>query len=192
MNEQSDNRPPVWTVGHSTRPLSAFLELLESAAITLVGDVRRFPASRRSPHYNQEALRETLEGLAIGYLALPALGGRRRPQADSIHTAWRNPSFRAYADYMDTEAFRQAIEQVEALAVSERIALMCSEVLWWRCHRALIADYLKSRGYTVLHLLSPTNHEPHPYTSAARIVNGALSYSNFSGGTPSTRGHSSQ
>jgi uncharacterized protein (DUF488 family) len=177
VNERSSDRPSIWTVGHSTRPLGAFLELLESAAITLVGDVRRFPASRRSPHYNHESLRETLAGLEIGYLALPALGGRRRTHPGSIHTAWRNPSFRGYADYMDTEQFRQAIEQVQALAATERIALMCSEVLWWRCHRALIADYLKSRGHTVLHLLSPTSHEPHPYTSAARIINGALSYS---------------
>lgn len=178
MNEQSSARPSIWTVGHSTHPLNTFVELLESAAITLVGDVRRFPASRRSPHYNQEPLREALARLGIGYLALPALGGRRQTHPGSVHTAWRNPSFRGYADYMDTEQFRQAIEQVEALAVTERIVLMCSEVLWWRCHRALIADYLKSRGYSVLHLLSPTNHQPHPYTSAARIVNGALSYTN--------------
>lgn len=178
MNEQSNDCPSIWTVGHSTRPLSDFIELLESAAITLVGDVRRFPGSRRSPHYHQEALRESLADLDIGYRALPALGGRRQTHPGSVHTAWRNPSFRGYADYMDSEQFRQAIEQVEALAATERIALMCSEVLWWRCHRALIADYLKSKGYTVVHLLSPTNQEPHPYTSAARIVDGALSYSN--------------
>jgi uncharacterized protein (DUF488 family) len=117
-----------------------------------------------------------LPRVGIGYLALPTLGGRRRTHPGSVHTAWRNPSFRGYADYMDTDHFRQGIEAVEALAATERIALMCSEVLWWRCHRALIADYLKSRGYSVIHLLSSTNHEPHPYTSAARIINGTLSY----------------
>jgi len=169
--------PTIWTVGHSTRPIAAFIELLESAAITLVADVRRFPASRRYPQYNQGPLAETLAAASIGYRAFPMLGGRRQPRPDSPHTAWRNPSFRAYADYMDTEAFRQGIQQVEVLAASERIALMCSEAVWWRCHRALIADYLKVQGHNVVHLLSPAKHEPHPYTSAARITDGKLTYS---------------
>jgi uncharacterized protein (DUF488 family) len=144
--------------------------------ITMVGDVRRFPASRRYPHYNQQPLAQALASAGISYLALPTLGGRRRPRPDSPHTAWRNPSFRAYADYMDTDVFRQAIHQVEALVTTERIALMCSEAVWWRCHRALIADYLKAQGYQVIHLLSLTSHEAHPYTSAARIVNDKLTY----------------
>jgi uncharacterized protein (DUF488 family) len=176
VNNQVNNLPTIWTVGHSTRPITTFIELLQSAAITLVADVRRFPASRRYPHYNQQPLAEALAIASIDYLALPMLGGRRQPRPDSPHTAWRNQSFRAYADYMDSEAFQEGIHDIEVLAVAERIALMCSEALWWRCHRALIADYLKSHGYEIIHLLSPTKHEPHPYTSAARIVNGSLSY----------------
>jgi uncharacterized protein (DUF488 family) len=176
MEGQPESRPTIWTVGHSTRPIAEFIELLQSAAITVLGDVRRFPGSRRYPQYNQPPLEEALAAADIRYLAFPNLGGRRQPRPDSPHTAWRNPSFRAYADYMDTDAFRQGIEQVVALAATERIALMCSEAVWWRCHRALIADYLKAHGYPVIHLLSPTKHEPHPYTSAAQIVNGVLTY----------------
>lgn len=176
MNRQIVSLPTIWTVGHSTRPIAAFLELIESAAITLIVDVRRFPASRRYPHYNQHPLAEMLATARIGYLALPILGGRRQPHQDSPHTAWRNSSFRGYADYMDTEQFRQGIDQVESVAANERIALMCAEALWWRCHRALIADYLKVQGYDVIHLLSPSKHEPHPYTSAARISDGKLTY----------------
>lgn len=166
----------IWTVGHSTRSLAEFLDVLASANITLVADVRRFPASRRYPQFNQQPLEEALAAANIGYLALPDLGGRRRPLPDSHNTAWRNLSFRGYADYMETDAFRHAIEQMLAAARSERVALLCSEAVWWRCHRALIADYLKVRGWTVIHLLSATKHEEHPYTSAARIANGRLTY----------------
>jgi uncharacterized protein (DUF488 family) len=172
-----ESRSTIWTVGHSTRPITEFIDLLQSGAITVVADVRRFPASRRYPQYNQQPLAETVAAVGIRYLGLPALGGRRQPRPDSPHTAWRNPSFRAYADYMDTPAFQQCMDQVMVLAATEHIALMCSEAVWWRCHRALIADYLKVRGYTVIHLLSPTKHELHPYTSAAQIVEGKLTYS---------------
>ena len=176
MNRQIVSHPTIWTVGHSTRPIAAFIELLESAAITLVVDVRRFPGSRRYPDYNQQPLAEALATASISYLALPILGGRRQAHPDSPHTAWRNPSFRGYADYMDTEQFREGIQQVQTLAANERIALMCAEALWWRCHRALIADYLKAQGYDVIHLLSPSKHEQHPYTSAARMNDGKLTY----------------
>ncbi len=166
----------MWTIGHSTRPIDEFIDLLGSAAITLVGDVRRFPGSRRYPQYNEPALVRSLATAGIDYLGLLDLGGRRQPRADSPHTAWRNPSFRGYADYMDTEAFQQAVERVVKRAGREHMALMCSEAVWWRCHRALIADYLKVNGYRVIHLLSPGKHEEHPYTSAAQIVHGQLSY----------------
>ena len=172
----SDIHPQVWTVGHSTRPIGEFITLLQSAAITIVGDVRRFPGSRRSPQYNQPALTDTLAAAGMDYVALADLGGRRQARPDSPHTAWRNPSFRAYADYMDTDAFRHGVDRTITLAARGRLALMCSEAVWWRCHRSLIADYLKIRGYSVIHLLSPTKHEEHPYTSAARIVHGQLSY----------------
>ncbi len=168
--------PQVWTVGHSTRPIAEFIALLQSAAITIVGDVRRFPGSRRYPQYNQSALADALATEGVDYVALAELGGRRQPRADSPHTAWRNASFRAYADYMDTDAFRRGVDRIRTLAARGRTALMCSEAVWWRCHRSLIADYLKVRGYSVIHLLSPTKHEEHPYTPAARIVHGQLSY----------------
>lgn len=166
----------MWTVGHSARPIEDFIALLQSAAITLVGDVRRFPGSRRYPQYNQPALAEALAAAGKDYLALPGLGGRRQPRPDSPHTAWRNPSFRAYADYMDTVDFRQGMDRVITSVSRQRIALMCSEAVWWRCHRALIADYLKIRGYRVIHLLAPTKQEEHPYTTAAHVVDGRLSY----------------
>ncbi len=166
----------MWTVGHSTRPISEFIALLQSAAITLAADVRRFPGSRRNPQFSQPSFSESLAGARIDYLALPELGGRRRPRPDSPHTAWRNASFRGYADYMDTDAFRQGVNRVIALAGRQRTALMCSEAVWWQCHRALIANYLKVRGHAVVHLLSPARHDAHPYTSAASIVNDRLSY----------------
>jgi uncharacterized protein (DUF488 family) len=173
----SSERPStIWTVGHSTRRIEEFLEILQSAAITVIADVRRFPGSRRYPHYNQQALTSSLQGAAIQYVWLPELGGRRRPQPDSPHKAWRNASFRGYADHMDTDAFEQGIDRVTALAEDGRVALMCSEALWWQCHRSLISDYLKIRGYCVIHLLAPSKHEEHPYTSAAQIVDGHLSY----------------
>jgi uncharacterized protein (DUF488 family) len=172
MNEQ----PTIWTVGHSTHPLNEFLAILASASITCVADVRRYAASRRYPHFNQQFLADALATAQMRYLALPELGGRRRPQPQSPNTAWRNESFRGYADYMQTAAFRQGLERVIAAAHTERVAIMCSEAVWWRCHRALIADYLKVAGYTVIHLLTTHKHEHHPFTSVAQIRDGKLSY----------------
>lgn len=166
----------IWTIGHSTRAVPEFRELLTSAAITLVADVRRFPASRRYPHFNQQPLRDALSESGIGYLWLPELGGRRNPRPDSPNTAWRNASFRGYADYMATAAFREGLDRVVEAARTERVALLCSEAVWWRCHRSLIADALKANGYNVVHILSPTSYEAHPYTAPARIVDGKLVY----------------
>ena len=173
---RSEGRFTIWTLGHSTRPLEEFIATLQSASITTIADVRRFPGSRRYPHYNQQPVTDSLASAGMQYVWLPELGGRRRPKPDSPHTAWRNASFRAYADYMDTDAFEEGVDHLTTLASNARIALLCSEAVWWRCHRALIADYLKIRGHTVMHLLSPSNHEEHPYTSAAQIVEGRLSY----------------
>lgn len=166
----------IWTLGHSTRPLEELIAILQAASITTIADVRRFPGSRRYPQYNQQALADSLAAAGAQYVWLPELGGRRRPQPDSPHTAWRNASFRAYADYMDTDEFEEGLTRVTTLASSQGVALMCSEALWWQCHRSLIADYLKVRGYCVIHLLAPNKHEEHGYTSAAQIVDGRLSY----------------
>ena len=166
----------IWTIGHSTRSSEEFLELLRSQQIELLFDVRRFPGSRKYPHFNEGELARTLEAAGMGYRLMQALGGRRTPRPDSKNTAWRNASFRAYADYMETGEFQAAADELRDEAKSRRTAIMCSEAVWWRCHRALIADYLKIRGVEVLHILSPTKVEPHPYTSAASIVEGQLSY----------------
>jgi len=166
----------VWTVGHSTRYIGEFVELLSGFGIGVLADVRRYPSSRKFPHFNVESLSASLEGSGIEYLPLPELGGRRRPRPDSRNTAWRNPSFRGYADYMDSDDFRSGVAQLLESARARRTAVMCAELLWWRCHRALVADYLKADGVRVIHILGPEKSTEHPYTSAARVVGGKLSY----------------
>jgi uncharacterized protein (DUF488 family) len=172
------NRPPstVWTIGHSTRPLEVFLGLLDEYRIETIADVRSHPGSRRFPHYGSAALETTLAGRGIAYRWLPALGGRRRPLPDSPNTAWRNASFRGYADYMQGSGFATGIDELRPLATRSRTALMCAEAVWWRCHRALIADYLCSIGTEVLHIMDSGHALAHPYTAPARIVDGRLSY----------------
>ena len=145
--------------------------------IRVLADVRRFPGSRKHPHFNQEALSKSLDAVGITYEFFPELGGRRKPRPDSPNTAWRNDSFRAYADYMETDEFGAGIERLHSLAHDQRVAIMCSEAVWWRCHRSLIADYLKVHGVIVQHIMSATTSKEHPFTSAAQIVHGRLSYS---------------
>jgi uncharacterized protein (DUF488 family) len=172
----SEAQTKIWTVGHSTLKMEDFLELLSSNGISALADVRRFPASRRHPHFNQFELMESLVAHDIEYLHLPELGGRRRARPDSPNTVWRNPSFRGYSDYMETGDFRAGIERLLALARDKRTAVMCAEAMWWRCHRALIADYLKASGVIVIHISSAARNSIHPYTSAARISDGKLTY----------------
>ncbi|MCE7901670.1 MAG: DUF488 domain-containing protein [Gammaproteobacteria bacterium PRO9] len=168
--------PAIWTVGHSSRTLAEFLELLAGYRIEAVADVRRFPGSRRQPWFGQEALRAALLERSIEYHWIPALGGRRRPRPDSPNTAWRNASFRGYADHIGTAEFATGLAELLAIAGRCRTAVMCSEAVWWRCHRALISDVLRSRGGEVMHILDARHAFPHPYTSPARIVDGALVY----------------
>ena len=167
----------IWTIGHSTRTLSEFIELLAVHEIKALADVRRFPASHRHPHFDQDALRTSLPEVGVEYVPLLELGGRRRPHPDSQNTLWRNESFRGYADYMETEGFRAGIERLLELARRKRTAVMCAEAVWWRCHRSLIADYLKAAGVCVRHIIDKTKSELHPYTAAARFRDGTLSYS---------------
>src|SRR5258708_1724800 len=174
--KSSSEAVTVWTVGHSTRSLIEFQELLLAHEIGSLVDVRSFPGSRRYPQFNQAALKAGLHDVGIDYHHLRSLGGRRKARADSTNTAWRNESFRAYADHMESEDFKSGITSLLDLARSKRTAIMCAEALWWRCHRGLIADYLKATGSKVLHILSVTKEEPHPFTAAARIVDGSLSY----------------
>jgi uncharacterized protein (DUF488 family) len=166
----------IWTVGHSTRSLSEFLEMLAANRIEALADVRQYPASRRYPHFNQRELSQSLIEAGIEYISVKELGGRRKPRPDSHNTAWRNESFRGYADYMETAEFRAGIERLLAVARLKRTAILCSEAVWWRCHRSLISDYLKAAGLAVEHILDMNKNEPHPYTSAARIKEGKLSY----------------
>lgn len=167
--------PTIWTIGHSTLTPEAFIGDLRAQDIALLADVRRYPGSRRLPWTERTALAEALAGQGIGYLHMPALGGRRTPRKDSPHTAWRHAAFRGYADHMDTPAFAHALAKLEETATAHRTAIMCAEALWWKCHRGLIADRLKAEGWTVLHILGRTVTE-HPYTAAARIVEGRLTY----------------
>lgn len=165
-----------WTVGHSTLVIEEFLRRVEGFEIKLLADVRSFPGSRRYPQFNKENLRSSLAAAGVEYLHLPELGGRRRARPDSINVAWRNESFRGYADYMETEGFQIGISKLLKLAAQQRTAIMCAEALWWRCHRSLISDYLKVRGNEVIHITGEGKSETHPFTSAARVVNDELSY----------------
>jgi uncharacterized protein (DUF488 family) len=169
----------IWTIGHSTRTFETFAGLLQSSGIEVVADIRLYPGSRRFPHFDKENLEVLLKEKGIGYLHLRELGGRRRPRKDSPNTAWKNPSFRGYADYMETEAFRIAIETLQQLAQTKRVAYMCSEATWWNCHRSLVSDYLKWKGWEVRHIMDG-KEILHPYTSPARIVDGKLTYSDDS------------
>ena len=168
--------PTVWTIGHSTRALSDFIQILKAHQINTLVDVRSFPRSRRYPQFNSSELSVSLDGEGITYHHFPALGGRRKPLPQSRNSAWRNPSFRAYADHMETAEFQKGIEELLEVARKSRTAVMCAEALWWRCHRSLIADYLKAIGATVVHVAGESQTETHPYTTAARIVNGRLTY----------------
>ena len=173
---QMDRERTVWTVGHSTRPIDEFIAALQSFRISALVDVRSYPGSRRYPQFNKPNLAASLAGVEIDYRHAPELGGRRRAKPDSINMAWRNEMFRGYADYMDTEEFREGIERLLGLARESRTAIMCAEAVWWKCHRSLISDYLKASGVTVLHIAGGGKSEEHPFTSAARIINGELSY----------------
>ena len=167
----------IWTIGHSTRTIDVFVRLLEENGIKLIADVRMFPGSKRYPQFGREALTESLGKAGIRYEHFPELGGRRKARPISRNTAWRNASFRGYADYMETEEFRQGIERLLELASDAGgTTIMCAEAVWWRCHRALISDFLKARGLEVIHIIGSNKTELHPFTSAARIMDGELCY----------------
>jgi uncharacterized protein (DUF488 family) len=167
----------LWTVGHSTHPWQTFVDLLTGAGIRLIADVRLLPGSRRHPQFDSDAMAAALPLAGIGYTHLRALGGRRRPRKDSQNTAWRHQAFRGYADYMETADFQRARGQLAELAAATPTAVMCAEALWWQCHRSLISDDFKADGWTVLHLQSKGGATEHPYSGAARIVDGRLDYS---------------
>lgn len=150
--------------------------MLGAAEVVCVVDVRRYPASRRHPQFAREALERALREAGLDYVWLPELGGRRTPRKDSPNAGWRNPGFRGYADYMQTEAFELGLARLVELAQAKTTAFMCAEQAWQQCHRGLIADRLKADGWEVLHILGGGKIEPHPYTQPARVIGGRLSY----------------
>jgi uncharacterized protein (DUF488 family) len=173
-----DDRAPmtVWTIGHSTRSLEAFVAALEGNGIEAVIDVRRFPGSRRFPHFGSEILSRALDEHAIAYCSLRSLGGRRRGGPIAGNVAWRHPAFRAYAEHMESEEFALGLEELISIAAGLHTAMMCAELLWWRCHRRLIADVLTSLGEQVVHIRDVGTTEVHRIRPPARIVNGVLTY----------------
>jgi len=176
--------PTIWTIGHSTRTIEDFLDLLRQQQIEILVDVRHFPGSRRFPHFNKPQLAQSLSSAGIRYEHLVELGGRRPSRPDSHNLVWRNASFRGYADYMETPPFRDGIDRLLKIAATGRTAIMCSEAVWWRCHRSMIADDLKASGVRVFHIMGLNKIQEHPYTSAARLIDGRLSYESPSLFTP--------
>ena len=166
----------VWTVGHSTRSLPAFLAILAPYGIEAVADVRRFPGSRRQPQYNTPALAAALHGAGIDYLSIPALGGRRQPASKPPRSAWRNSAFQGYADHLASEEFAAGLFELLMLAWGLRTAVMCAESLWWRCHRRMIADVLVSLDARVIHILGAKSAQAHQLRAPARVVRGVLTY----------------
>ena len=150
--------------------------MLQSFSIEVLVDIRSYPGSKRYPHFNKENLETNLPENKIKYMHLKSLGGRRQPNPDSKNTAWKNASFRGYADYMETNEFKNAIRELEAIAIKQRTAYMCSEAVWWRCHRSLVSDYLKANGWIVYHIMETEKSTEHTYTPPAKIINGKLSY----------------
>jgi uncharacterized protein (DUF488 family) len=166
----------IWTIGHSTRSLEEFLAMLHSSKIKLIADIRSYPGSRRFPQFNKDALEISLPQNNIEYIHLKKLGGRRKANPDSKNMSWRNLAFRGYADYMETADFKTGINELEKIALKQRTAYMCSEAVWWRCHRSMVSDYLKAHGWNVMHIMGIGKEEEHSYTSPAKIAAGELSY----------------
>lgn len=166
----------IYTIGHSTHPLEEFIAMLKSFQIELVADIRSYPGSRKFPHFNKEKLPSSLAENHIEYVHLRELGGRRKVNPDSCNTGWRVAAFRGYADYMETDNFKKAIQQLEKIAAEKRMAYMCAEAVWWRCHRSLVSDYLKHKGWNVLHIMGVGKGTEHPYTKPAKIEDGKLVY----------------
>ena len=167
----SDAPPTIFTVGHSTRTFDELVEILRSHGVQAVTDVRLIPRSRRHPHFNDEHLATELPRHGIAYLPFKKLGGRRRTSPDSINTAWRNDSFRGYADFMQTAAFDEALAALMDAARAKVLTTMCAEAVPWRCHRSLISDALTVRGWRVMDIMSATKASEHKLTKFA-VVNG--------------------
>ena len=172
----SKNEGPIFTIGHSTRTLEEFIELLKTNGVTLVVDVRTVPRSRYTPQFNRDTLPDALREAGIGYQHMPGLGGFRHTVSDSLNTGWRNASFRGFADYMQTKEFEDSLEKLIDLAKTERVALMCAEAVPWRCHRSLISDALVIRGIHVEDILGKGERREHVLTSWAEVHGTRITY----------------
>jgi uncharacterized protein (DUF488 family) len=168
--------PIVLTIGHSTRTIEAFIDLLQAHGTTRVMDVRTVPRSRHNPQFNKTSLSRALKKAGLGYVHLPGLGGLRHAKRDSLNAGWRNASFRGYADYMQTPEFEQSLEELIRLAKHERIAIMCAEAVPWRCHRSLIADALLVRGIRTEDIMSPSRRQVHVLTPFAKVRGTMITY----------------
>ena len=166
----------VLTIGHSTRPLADFMEILKAQDVEKVADVRTVPRSRHNPQFNQDTLPQSLADVGIGYAHLPGLGGLRHARRDSPNLGWRNDSFRGFADYMLTPEFVEPLQALIDLAKETRLVLMCAETLPWRCHRSLIADALTVRGLKVEHIISAAKLQEHRLTPFARVEGTRITY----------------
>jgi uncharacterized protein (DUF488 family) len=161
---------PIFTIGHSTRSAEDFIGLLREHGVSLLVDVRRFPMSRRYPHFNKDELASALHEQGIDYEHAEVLGGRRSPRADSRNTAWRNAQFRGYADHMDTPAYRTEVGRLVSRASELVQAVMCAEAVPWRCHRNLLADALTARGVEVRHIVQPGKANLHVLNKDANVL----------------------
>ena len=166
----------LWTIGHSTREISEFIEILKFYHIKQVVDIRALPGSNKYPHFNNDRLKESLSEFGLEYKYIKQLSGLRKRIKDAPPNVWKNKSFSNYAAYMETADFKEGIDQLTNYALRAPTVIMCAEVLWWRCHRSLIADYMKSIGWDVINIQDSKTKIPHPYTSAASIIDGNLSY----------------
>ena len=172
----------VWTIGHSTHGLDEFVDLLVEHGISALVDIRTVPKSRRHPHFRSDALARSLPERGIAYTHVPRLGGFRRPRPDSPNGGWRNESFRGYADYAMTDEFAAGLAELRQIAAAERTAMMCSEALWWRCHRRLVADRLVVAGDAVLHIGAGGRVSEHALTPIASVADdGQITYPASSG-----------
>lgn len=168
--------PRVFTIGHSVHPIDEFIALLKNHNIQLLVDIRSFPGSRFVPWFNAGALAESLSAAGIGYYLLTELGGRRKVQKDSVNTGWRQPAFRGFADYMQTEAFVRGLAELMMLSRRQRVCIMCAEAVPWRCHRMLVADALVTKGIEVWHIHPDGTLHTHQLTPFAQIRDGKLVY----------------
>ena len=166
----------VYTIGHSTRPIGDFIHLLYIHDIAVVADVRTIPKSRHNPQYNEDSLRESLNAQGIQYVWMKGLGGLRHTVHDSVNMAWKNASFRGFADYMQTPEFTENLEALISLAAESQTAIMCAEAVPWRCHRSLIGDALLIRGIAVEDIISERSCEPHKLTPFAKVNGTTITY----------------